>query len=91
MKADCVKSLWDDFVETCCLGMHPRQVEQFRHVFYAAFEASLCCVVSAPHRFAGDGEAVTTYLHDMLKETEEYFDKAKGERDGKGSSDTRVE
>lgn len=73
MQVDSVKAIWDDFVETCCLGMGTHQVQQFRHVFYAAFEAAMICALSSPHRFAGDGDAITKYLQDMVVETEEYF------------------
>lgn len=91
MRADCVKSLWDDFVETCCLGLEPQQVQQFRHVFYAAFEAALVCVVSAPHRFAGDGNAMTKYLHELCEETHEYFDQATKERHAPSTGNEGVE
>lgn len=75
MQVDSVKTIWDDFVETCCLDIGTHQVQQFRHVFYAAFEAAMICVLSSPHRFAGDVEATNKYLHDLVVETEEYFEK----------------
>ena len=74
MQVDSVKAVWDSFMESCCLDLNPSLIEQFKHVFYAAFESAMICTLSAPHRFAGDGEAMTKYLQNMVVETEEYFE-----------------
>jgi len=91
MEAESVKALWDDFVETCFLAVPPKMVARYKGVFYAAFEAALICVVSSPHRFAGDTKAMTEYMHSLLQETQDYFDEMRRERDGTNSGNESTE